>query len=110
MKPEDVLATAKDSLTVRRVYLEPIERDGLTVIAAASIAGGAGGGTGHDKDGGDGTGGGFGVGAKPVGAFVIDHGNVRWRPAVDANRLITVAGAVAVAILLVVARIIHSQS
>jgi hypothetical protein len=32
-------------------------------------------------------GGGFGVSARPIGAYVIRDGEVRWRPAVDVNRL-----------------------
>ena len=58
----DVKATieqATDALTVRRVFGDPIEKDGVTVIPAARVHGGAGGGTGeagggeHDRDRGD---------------------------------------------------------
>lgn len=104
MKPDEVFTTAKDALTVRRVYAEPVERDGITVITAASIGGGAGGGDGHDKDGGEGSGAGFGIGAKPAGAYVIKNGQVRWQPAVDVNRLMVVVGAVAITALIVGAR------
>ncbi len=95
MKADDVLAVARDAMTVRRVYAEPVERDGVTVIAAASVTGGAGAGTGVES-GKEGSGGGFGLGAKPVGAYVIKGGRVAWRPAIDVNRLITVIGVVAV--------------
>jgi hypothetical protein len=44
-----------------RVFAEPYEKDGVTVIAAATVAGGAGGGGGHDERGQEGEGGGFGV-------------------------------------------------
>ncbi|MFI9414600.1 spore germination protein GerW family protein [Nocardia gamkensis] len=110
MKLADVLATAKDSMTVTRVYAEPVERDGLTVIAAAAISGGGGSGEGTDKSGQEGSGGGFGVGAKPVGALVVKDGQVRWLPAVDINRLITVVGIVAVTALVVGARIAKLQA
>ena len=40
---EEILAQARDSITVKRVFGEPIERDGLTVIPAANIMGGFGG-------------------------------------------------------------------
>lgn len=105
MKVEDVLTTARDSLTVKRVFSEPIERDGTTIVVAASVSGGGGGGGGADKEGQEGSGGGFGMGAKPVGAFVLKDGRVDWKPAVDVNRLVLVAGVVTVAILALGARI-----
>jgi uncharacterized spore protein YtfJ len=104
MKVDDILASARDSITARRVYTDPVERDGVTVIAAASVAGGGGGGTGTDTEGKEGSGGGFGVGAKPIGAYVIKDGRVSWRPAVDVNRLIAVLGAVAITALIVETR------
>ncbi|MFI9634345.1 spore germination protein GerW family protein [Nocardia sp. NPDC051929] len=110
MKVADVLATAKDSLTVTRVYAEPVERDGTTVIAAAAISGGRGSGEGTDNSGQEGAGGGFGLGAKPVGAFVVKNGHVRWTPAVDVNRLATVIGVVAVTALVVGVRIAKIQA
>ncbi|WP_330181818.1 spore germination protein GerW family protein [Nocardia sp. NBC_01503] len=110
MKVEDVLAAAKDSITVRRVYAEPVERDGTTVIAAAAVSGGGGGGGGTDGGGQEGSGGGFGVGAKPVGAYVIQDGRVSWLPAVDVNRLMTVLGVVVVAGLAIGARIVKVRA
>ena len=101
MKVDDVLATAKDSLTANRVYAEPFEKNGITIIAAAAVGGGAGGGNGRDNDGQVGEGGGFGVGAKPVGAYIIKGDQVRWQPAIDVNRLIATIGAVAIAALFV---------
>jgi len=44
MKVDDLLQGARDALTVRRVYGEAIERDGVTVIPAAMVIGGGGGG------------------------------------------------------------------
>ncbi|WP_040786533.1 spore germination protein GerW family protein [Nocardia pneumoniae] len=105
MKVEDVLASAKDAMAVQRVYAEPVERDGTTLIAAAAVSGGGGGGGGSDKDGQEGSGVGFGLGAKPVGVYVLRDGRVSWQPAIDVNRLITVVGVVAVTALLVGARI-----
>ena len=77
---------ARDVVTVRRVFGEPVERDGTLVIPAASVVGGAGGGGGDDGKGATGVGSGFGVRARPVGAFVIRDGNVRWEPVVDPER------------------------
>src|SRR5512132_2974515 len=63
---------AKDSMTVKRVDGEPLEKGGVTVIPAARVQGGAGGGGGEGPQGeGRGSGSGFGINAKPVGAFVI---------------------------------------
>ena len=51
MKVAELATTVGDAITVRRVFAEPYERDGVTVIAAATVAGGAGGGGGHDERG-----------------------------------------------------------
>ena len=82
-KVDEIFAGARDALTVRRVFGEPIEQDGVTVVPVAHVRGGAGGG-GDSQDNG---GGGFGLSARPVGAYVIRDGEVRWRPAVDVNRI-----------------------
>jgi uncharacterized spore protein YtfJ len=100
MKVDELMSTAKDAITVKRVYAEPYERDGLTVIPAAVIGGGAGGGTGHDSKGQEGEGGGFGMSGRPAGAYVIKDGNVRWYPAVDPTRVVTAVAFVVVAYLL----------
>src|SRR5438477_1788657 len=71
------LDRARDAMTVRRVFGDPIERDGITVIPAAKVRGGGGGGADNAGNGG----GGFGVSATPAGAYVIKDGTVRWRPA-----------------------------
>ena len=88
----DIINTARESLTAKRVFAEPVEREGTTVIPAARITGGMGGGTGTDEKGQKGEGGGFGVTAQPAGAYVLHGGRVTWRPAVDVNRLIAVVG------------------
>jgi uncharacterized spore protein YtfJ len=48
MEVQDVIAQARDTLTVKRVFGEPYEKDGVTIIPAARIQGGAGGGSGED--------------------------------------------------------------
>jgi uncharacterized spore protein YtfJ len=105
MKVAELVTTVRDAITVSRVFAEPYEKDGVTVIAAATVAGGGGGGGGHDERGQEGEGGGFGVAARPAGAYLIKDGRVRWRPAVDVNRLIATIGAVAIAYLFTRARI-----
>ena len=103
---------AKDMITVRRVYGEPYEKEGVTVIPAARVQGGAGGGTGEGPEGqgGRGSGTGFGVNAKPAGAFVVKGDDVSWRPAVDVNRVILGAQIVAILALLVARSIAKSRA
>jgi uncharacterized spore protein YtfJ len=103
MKVDEVLSTARDAITVKRVYAEPYEKDGLTVIPAAEVRGGAGGGSGQDdrgEHGREGGGGGFGVSGRPAGAFVIKDGQVTWRPSVDPNRIVVMVGMAVIAYLL----------
>ena len=86
---QETISNAQDAITVKRVYGEPYERDGVVVIPAAEVRGGGGGGGGEDPTkGGSGSGGGFGLTARPVGAYVIEGGKVRWDPAVDPARLV----------------------
>jgi uncharacterized spore protein YtfJ len=70
---DEILGGARDALTVRRVFGEPIEQEGATVVPVAAVRGGAGGG---GDDAGNG-GGGFGLSARPVGAYVIRDGEVQ---------------------------------
>jgi uncharacterized spore protein YtfJ len=83
MNVQEILDKAQDSVTVKRVYGTPIEKDGIMIIPAASLSGGGGGGGGPADSGGVG----YGVRARPVGAFVIKDGTVRWEPAIDATRI-----------------------
>jgi uncharacterized spore protein YtfJ len=114
MDPNELMQQARDALTVKRVFGEPYERDGVTVIPAASIRGGAGGGRGEGEttDGtgaGSGSGGGFGLAAKPAGVYVIDGHRVRWQPAVDVNRVI-LGGQIVAIVALLVARAVLRRS
>jgi uncharacterized spore protein YtfJ len=110
MKVTDMLGAAQDSITVRRVFGEPYEKDGTTIITAARVAGGGGGGGGHDSSDQEGEGAGFGLHARPSGAYVIRNGQVRWEPAIDLNRILAVVGIVAVAYLLSRPRTIRARA
>ena len=101
MEIQETLAKARDAITVKRVYGAPYEREGVTVIPAATVAGGGGGG-GGERSGETGEGGGFGIGARPVGAYVIRGDEVRWEPAIDISRIAThaIAAAAIVAVIL----------
>jgi uncharacterized spore protein YtfJ len=72
---DEMFAGARDAITVKRVYGDPIESEGVTIVPAAKVGGG----------------GGFGLGARPVGAYVIKDGEVKWQPAVDVNRIVALA-------------------
>jgi uncharacterized spore protein YtfJ len=100
MRFDEAVATARDAITVKRIYAEPYEHDGVTVIAAAAVGGGAGGGAGRDEKGQEGEGGGFGAAGRPAGAYVIKGGHVRWLPAVDPNRMVSTLGLVVIVYLL----------
>jgi len=95
----ELLDEAKDTIGSKGVFGTPYEKNGVTVIPAARIMGGAGVGEGPVQRSTDdsaatdegvtstGSGGGFGVSGQPTGAFVIKGNDVRWVPAVDVNRL-----------------------
>ena len=83
MDLDSLLQGHRDAVTVRRIYGDPVERDGVTVVPAAAVFGGSGGGGDEAGNGG----GGFGVLGRPVGAWVIRDGEVEWKPVVDVNRL-----------------------
>lgn len=107
MQTEDLVRQAQEAITVRRVFGEPYQSDGLTIIPAASVRGGGGGGGGTDGSaeagvgqGAQGSGAGFGMTARPAGAYVIQGGEVRWRPAIDVNRIIAGGQVVAIVALL----------
>jgi uncharacterized spore protein YtfJ len=92
MNVDEMLTGARDAMTVKRVYGDAIERDGMLVIPAANVVGGGGGGGDQDNNGG----GGFGMSATPAGAWVIRNGEVEWQPAVDATRIATLGMLVAI--------------
>jgi uncharacterized spore protein YtfJ len=111
----EVVEQAREAMTARRVFSEPYERGGVTVILASRIQGGGGGGAGQEgsaseRAGQTGWGGGFGLSAAPVGAFVIRGEEVRWVPAFDRNRVIASAQVVAVVALLTIRRIVKARS
>lgn len=88
MTPEDLLTRAGDQLGVRRVFGEPVERDGLVVIPVAVAFGGGGGGSGPGDQG---AGGGFGGIVRGIGVYTIAEGRVRFVPAVDTTALAALA-------------------
>jgi uncharacterized spore protein YtfJ len=89
MDVQQLIAQARDMMTVQRVFGDPLEKDGVTIIPAATVQGGGGGGGGEGPSGeGKGGGGGGGISARPAGAYVIENGAVRWQPAVMEEQLL----------------------
>ena len=92
MRTTDLVDTLREGMSVSRVFGEPVERGGVTVIPAATVRGGAGGGNGRKAETSEeGEGGGMGLVARPAGAYVIKDGAVSWQPAVDVNRIVATA-------------------
>lgn len=130
MQVDEVLAQAREAMTVKRVFGDPIERDGMTVIPVANVMGGGGGGSGEGPmsvgaatgDGeatetspgqtrpamGSGAGAGFGVRATPAGVYVIKDGDVSWRPALDQTRIAVMGQLIGVFFLFIVWRLLRS--
>ena len=104
MNALEAVNQAKDVINVRRVYGEPYQENGLTIIPAANVTGGGGGGGDTAGNGGAG----FGVRAKPAGAWVIKDGEATWRPAFDLNRTILVGQFIAIVALLVTRSIVKT--
>jgi uncharacterized spore protein YtfJ len=115
MDVKEILDQARDTMTARRVYGEPIERDGLLLVPAAAVIGGGGAGSGESRSpveggpSGEGSGGGWGGIARPAGAFVIREGRVDWQPAVDVNRIILGGQVVAIVALLVLRSVLRAR-
>jgi len=110
MKLDQLMAEASDTLTVKKVYGEPYEKDGVTIIPAASVRGGFGGGEGEPGETTPGgSGGGLGVSARPVGAYQIKDGQVTWVAAADTTRVIIFGQVVAIVALLVIRSIVRRR-
>jgi uncharacterized spore protein YtfJ len=105
---EELIETARETATVKRVFGEPYEHNGITIVPAAKIGGGAGSGEADIKGHGNG-GSGMGVGGKPAGAFVVEGNMVTWKPAIDVNRIILGAQVVAVVALLTLRTIVKAR-
>ena len=110
MDVQELITGVRDSISVKRVYGDPYEKNGLTVIPAAVVRGGGGGGTGEHEGEGTGSGGGFGVNARPSGAWIIEGDTVTWKPAVDVTRIVLGGQMVALAAILVTGRILATHA
>lgn len=116
--PLETVREVVEKAGVDRVFGTPITRDELTVIPVARVSGGGGGGGGNGPANArasensvmSGSGGGVGIAAKPAGVFAIRNGTIRWRPAVDINKIVLGGQIVAVVALLTVRAIVKARS
>jgi uncharacterized spore protein YtfJ len=104
MNVTEMLNEARDAMSVKRVYGDPIERDGLTIVPAADVRGGGGGGADAENNGG----GGFGLTARPVGVFIVKGEEVTWEPAVDVSRISIMGLMVGIVALLVLRSVVKA--
>ncbi len=119
--PAALTRATSDALSVRRVFGEAYERNGVLVIPVAKILGGTGAGYGNGSAGdpvdgkdtgygsGEGGGGGFGVRVRPVGVYVVDDQGVHWRPAVDVNRIVLGGQLLGAVVVLAVSRALRRR-
>lgn len=82
---DKTIEEAQAAMTVKRAFGEPFQVDGLTIVPAARVAGGAGGAN-NKKGGSYGTG--FGIVSQPMGVYVIDEHDAHWVPAATPNPLL----------------------
>ncbi len=112
MDVREIMNQARDTMTVKRVFGDPMERNGLTVIPVARVMGGAGGGAGTPtaEEEGGGAGAGFGLRATPAGVYVIRGETVEWEPALNLNRVILGGQLVAIVLILAISAVIRART
>lgn len=106
------LDAVKDVLTVKRVFGDPYQADGVTIVPVAAVRGGGGGGGGEGtapqaEGSGSGAGMGYGVNVRPVGVFVVKDGTVTWTPSIDVGRIVLGGQLVALAAIVVLGRVLR---
>ena len=110
MEARELIEGVRDALSVRQVFGEPVERDGVTVIPAATVMGGGAVAAASSREPSteargraassqSGFGAGFGGVMWPAGAFEIRDGRVTWRPAIDVTRVLVMALVLAIALV-----------
>ena len=118
VEPQETLRSLREAVSARQVFGEPVERDGVTVIPAATVIGGGGGGGGNKSGEGDAGGGepttgtamGFAMVGWASGAFEVREGRVDWRPTVDVTRIVLAAQGVALVLGLATLTVLGRQS
>ncbi len=123
VKFAEIVEGATDKIGAKRIFGEPYEKNGVTIIPAARVMGGAGAGesempqpAGEGVPGEDGSkrpsggGVGYGMSGRPAGAFVIKGDQVTWLPAIDVNRIVFGAQVVAIIFLFVMRSIVKTRA
>ena len=132
VKPKEVIDKLKEFCAVERVYGEPLEIQGKTIVPVARFGAGGGGGGGGgegptpDEGGeaqageapgksigngsGKGMGFGFGAGIKPMGFLVVDGEETRWIPVLDVEKIVLKSIGVAVAAIKVAGKIANNRA
>ena len=115
MALRELIGGITDSSSVRRVFGEPIERNGILIIPVASIRGAFGGGEGAtaptrgaESPAPTSWGGGGAWSASPAGTYVLKNGEMSWVPAVDANRSILLGCLTGMVALLVIRSVVRT--
>jgi len=101
----ETINSTLDALHVRRVFGEPIERDGALFIPVAKVRGASIGGGDSEGNGGSG----FAITGRPAGMYVIRDGEATWQPAMDLNRVILGGQIVGIVALLVLRSILKRR-
>ena len=106
MPDTEFLPELAERFTAKRVFSDPVQQDGVTIITAAEVRGGGG-----MREGVNSTGSraGMGVGARPVGAYVMQGSRVKWKPAFDLSRVVFRGQLVVLSALLVVGWVLSSR-
>jgi uncharacterized spore protein YtfJ len=122
MALRELVGGLTDSSSVKRVFGEPIERDGILIIPVARIRGAFGGGeaasaAGNASEAGGAAapaalpvswGGGGAWSATPAGTYVLKNGEMSWVPATDANRVILLGCLTGIVALLVIRSVVRT--
>ncbi|HWB90151.1 MAG TPA: spore germination protein GerW family protein [Acidimicrobiia bacterium] len=108
---DDLLADAKDVITVTKVFGEPYRSNGVTMIPVAAVRGGFG--SGESGEGSEttpaGRGGGMGMSGRPIGAYQIKGDQLTWIPAIDVSRVIFTGQIMMIVAMLVIRSIVKSR-
>jgi uncharacterized spore protein YtfJ len=111
---KDLLKRLREFYTVERIYGEPLEIKGRTIIPVARInaVGGGGGGGGEsggsdgtEKDSGFGMGFSFGGTARPIGMMVVEDEKTTWIPITDNEKIILKSVATVASLVKVLSRV-----
>lgn len=109
-KIDELVAHDENAFSVRTVFGEPWQSNGVTVIPAASVWGGMGGGEGEGSESTPaGRGSGMGIFARPVGAYRIEGDEVTWVPAFDLSRIVMMGQLLGIVTVLVIRSIMRGR-